>query len=67
MLTAYDVKKFALISAINAEVEAMKAANIERKGKGLTLAYDEKAFYEVSNHLREIAFEIRQAKNKKTS
>ena len=65
MLTAYDIKKFALISALNADIEAMKAANMERKSKGHALAYDEKAFYEVSNHLRAIAFKIRQAKNKR--
>ena len=67
MLTAYDIKKFALISALNADIEGMKAANMERKSKGHALAYDEKAFYEVSNHLRAIAFGIRQAKNKRPS
>ena len=67
MMTAYDVKMFALISAINAEIEAMKAANMERESHGFALAYNERAFYNMSDKLREIAFEIRQSKNKISS
>ena len=65
MIATYDIKRLALISSINAEIEAMKAANIERQSKGYALAYNEEAFHEASNQLREIAFEIRQSKNKK--
>lgn len=41
-----------------AKIEAMKVANIERQGQGLSLVYDEKAFAEKMEHLAKIALEM---------
>ena len=49
------VKRLALVLAIQAEIEAMKAANIERESGGLALAYDEGYFMSAAEDLRNLA------------
>lgn len=44
----------AKISAINAEVEGMKAANMERISDGLALAYPESSFVEAASELEKV-------------
>ena len=53
-MTSYDIKRLALISAVNAEIEGMKARNIEREANGFAMAYDDLAFSNKANELREI-------------
>ncbi len=50
------VKRLGLILSVQAEIEAMKAENIIRKERGCTLAYDERAFYEKSEELKELCY-----------
>lgn len=45
---------FGEISALNAEVEGMKAENIERNINGLSPVYGEEAFFEKCDKIREI-------------
>jgi len=54
-MTEYDIKRLALIFAIQAEIEGMKAANIEREAQGYALAYGEKAFADTAEELRVLA------------
>ena len=54
-MNEYDVKRLAFVLAIQAEIEGMKTANIERENAGYALAYDEKAFTEVAEELRMLA------------
>ena len=49
------VKRLGYILAIQAEIEAMKIANLERKEQGYVFAYDEAAFQEKAEELRTIA------------
>ena len=51
----YDVKRLALVLAIQAEIEGMKALNMERASQDYTLAYDELAFCEKADELRALA------------
>ena len=49
------VKRLALVLAIQAEIEGMKAANLERNSEGLALAYDEGWFNSAAHDLRSLA------------
>lgn len=51
----YDIKRLALIFAIQAEVDGMKAANAESQCLGLAHAYGESAFAEAAEKLRVFA------------
>ena len=54
-MNEYDVKRLALVLAVQAEIEEMKATNTERENNGYALAYDEKAFADAAKDLRELA------------
>jgi hypothetical protein len=52
----YDVKRLALVCAVNAEIEGMKAENENRKQLNHSMAYDEESFTEKAMELRNLAF-----------
>jgi len=54
-MNTYDVKRLALVFALQAELEAMKIANLERDMPSEAAAYDEKSFFEKSQELQELA------------
>jgi uncharacterized membrane protein YecN with MAPEG domain len=54
-MNEYDVKRLALVLALQAELEGMKAANAIRERMDYALAYDEGAFQEVAVELRNLA------------
>lgn len=54
-MDTYDVKRLALILAVQAEIEGMKAENQERKGNGFSIAYDEVNFSDKAMELRNLA------------
>ena len=51
----YDVKRLALVLAVQAEIEGMKAANVQRSSIGSSLAYDHQDFYSKSCELENLA------------
>ena len=51
----YDIRRLAMIYAKVAELEAMKADNIEREQSGHASAYSGEAFKNVMNDLHNIA------------
>jgi hypothetical protein len=51
----YDVKRFALVLAVQAEIEGMKALNDYRKGLGQGIAYSDEPFFEKAEELRVLA------------
>lgn len=51
----YDVKRLALILAIQAEIEGMKAENKERELLGHSLSYSEKQFQDKGLELKNLA------------
>lgn len=55
VMTEYDVKKFALALAIQAEIEGMKVANAGRDLPAESAAYDESHFFAKSQELEELA------------
>lgn len=55
-MNEYDVKRLALVLAIQAEIEAMKVENIIRERQGYSPAYDEPAFIEMAEKLRHVAY-----------
>jgi len=55
-MSEYDIKRLALIFAVQAEIEGMKAANVEREAQGYALAYGEKAFAEAAEELKVLAY-----------
>lgn len=54
-MTNYDVKRLALILAVQAEIEGMKAFNKERELNGSSLGYSEQDFIHMANQLRDLA------------
>ena len=54
-MTGYDVKRFALTLAVQAEIEGMKVTNLERQDQAQGLAYDEREFVNAADELRAIA------------
>jgi hypothetical protein len=50
-----DPYTLAAVLAIEADIEGMKTANIERERNGNSIAYGEAAFFQAANALREIA------------
>lgn len=55
-MNEYDVKRLALVLALQAEIEGMKAENVTRERHGLAVAYDEGAFAEMAEKLRNLAY-----------
>lgn len=55
-MTQYDVKRLALVLAVQAEIEGMKAENIVRQQQGLTIAYSEESFAEKAMQLTNLAY-----------
>lgn len=55
-MTDYDVKRFALALAIQADIEGMKALNTYRESRRETIAYDENCFFNKAEELRELAY-----------
>jgi len=54
-MTPYDVKRLALILALQAEIEAMKAANAERDMPREAAAHDASEFFDKARELDELA------------
>ena len=54
-MNTYDVRRLALVLAEQAEIEGMKVENLTREQQGLTLAYTDENFAEVSENLRNLA------------
>lgn len=54
-MTTYDIKRLALVLAIQAEIEGMKADNKLREQNGICLAWDVQSFDYKANELRNIA------------
>ena len=54
-MTDYTVKRLALILAVQAEIEGMKALNAERLQNGYTPGYNDDAFYDKAEELRTLA------------
>ncbi len=52
----FNVKRFALVLAVQAEIEGMKAANMDREQQGHSMAYDEYAFKDKAEQLRSLAY-----------
>lgn len=52
----YDVKRLALVYAVNAEIEGMKAENEIRKQLGHSMAYEGESFQEKAMELKNIAY-----------
>lgn len=55
-MDTYDVKRFALVLAVQAEIEGMKSADKERTLKQGDLQYDEAAYCAKAEELRNIAY-----------
>jgi hypothetical protein len=51
----YDIKRLALILAIQAEIEGMKAFNKEREINGASLGYTEADFGSMADQFRDLA------------
>lgn len=50
-----DVRRLALVLALQAEIEGMKAENIIRESRGEALAYPGSMFTEAADELRNLA------------
>lgn len=55
-MNEYDVKRLAIILAMQAEIEGMKAENAYREACGQSQAYGEDSFYEMAEKLRNVAY-----------
>lgn len=55
-MNEYDVKRLALVLAIQAEIEAMKTLNLERQMGNWSLAYTEADFQQKAEELKELAY-----------
>jgi hypothetical protein len=55
-MDSYDIKRLALILAIQAEIEGMKAFNTQREMEGNSIGYNQTSFDEMANQLRDIAY-----------
>ncbi len=54
-MTHYDVRRLALVFAVQAEIEGMKALNMERDAQNLALTYTEENFLQEAENLRMLA------------
>lgn len=55
-MNEYDVKRLALVLALQAEIEGMKSENAARERQNYAVAYDESAFVEMAEKLRNLAY-----------
>ena len=55
-MTQYDVKRLALVLAVQAEIEGMKSENILREQNEQSPAYGEKQFNECASRLENLAY-----------
>jgi len=56
MMNEYDIKRLALVLAIQAEIEGMKAENLIREQVSHTVAYEGRHFQEKAEELRNLAY-----------
>lgn len=54
-MNEYDVKRLALVLAIQAEIEGMKAQNDQQKHYGAEMLYTYQHFADMANQLNELA------------
>jgi len=54
-MDSYDVKRLALVLAIEAEIQGMIALNKYRSARGETIAYDDVNFFLQAEELRDLA------------
>lgn len=52
----YAVKRLALVLATQAEIEGMKAENMQRQAQGDSMAFTEKDFSDKAMDLRNLAY-----------
>ena len=55
-MTDYTVKRLALVLAVQAEIEGMKAENADREHMVYSMAYSDADFREKAEELRTIAY-----------
>lgn len=55
-MNEYDVKRMALVLALQAEIEGMKAENAQRQLWLRDLAYNEGDFQEMAEKIRNVAY-----------
>jgi len=55
-MTEYDVKRLALVLAVQAEIEGMKAANLIRKHRNEPPSYNEGDFQIKASRLEDLAY-----------
>ena len=55
-MTVYDIQRLALVLAVQAEIEGMKAENEFRKQNGDSIAYREDHFKSKAQDLRDWAY-----------
>lgn len=53
-MNEYDIKRLALVFALQAEIEGMKADNENRKQLDNSMTYTDKDFNYMANELREL-------------
>lgn len=51
----YDVRRMALVLAVQAEIEGMKSDNMQREAVGSSMAYTEEDFFAKADDLRNLA------------
>lgn len=54
-MNEYDIKRLALVLAVQAEIEGMKAYNADRLICGYSMGYNERAFMDMAEQLRDLA------------
>mgnify|MGYP000223141834 CR=1 FL=1 len=52
----YDIKRLALLAALQAEVDGMKAENENRKQKGESMAYGDADFMYLASQITALAY-----------
>jgi hypothetical protein len=55
-MNEHDIKRLALILSVQAEIEGMKAENLQREDLMQSLAYNEGDFQEKAENLRILAY-----------
>lgn len=54
-MTNYDIKRLALVLAVQAEIEGMKAENLQRDQQEMSPAYPNEMFQDMAEQLRNLA------------
>ncbi|MFV0392431.1 MAG: hypothetical protein ACK5KP_11210 [Paludibacteraceae bacterium] len=54
----YTVKRLALVLAVQAEIEGMKAENMQREQQGYSMAWAENDFCQKADELRNLAYAL---------